>query len=1000
MRGKTLGSGQATEAHGAAPRMTASASPLHRLERRIDDIADLRARLRQETDAHAASRAKLEAQIASLQRSLEASVARAAGLDRDLDQQKDALRTQTDERGALQARLDWLMQRYRREAGLTRLLAGAMARLQDTPGFIGLALTLPQALRLVDWRPRQALRLLRHIDIVRRSGEFDARFYRDRNWDVAVTRVNPLVHYTLQGWRDGRDPSAAFSTQGYLSRYPDVASAHICPLVHYQLWGRAQGRASRDRGAPALKPTSATPAMADRADAHVTRAPATETPVVATSAGGAAGGAAGFTAPPRAPTPSDPYEIRPDDAVAHEAAIGAAFFSRYRLDGPHPDFAGAVAAINAEPPTIRLAGPDDVPDATIIVPVYKELGYTLNCLHALLRHHSRYVAEIIVMDDNSPDESGLLLPRIEGVRVERNAQNLGFLRNCNRGADLARGRYIVHLNNDTRVVDGWLDELLGHFEVYPDTGLVGSKLFFADATLQEAGGIIWQDGSAWNYGRHDDPNRPEYCYARPVDYCSAASIAVPRDLWRQLGGFDELYAPAYCEDSDLAMRVRHQARRGVWFQPLSRAIHYEGVSSGRDLTQGVKAYQVTNSRKFFERWRDTLAGHRANADSPHLERDRGVAKRALVVEPTTPTPDQDAGSNTVVNTCRVLQLMGYRVTFAPEDNMLYQPRYTRPLQRMGVECLYAPFDWKLEDHLQRHGGLYDFILIFRPDCAYRHIDAIRRHAPQAPLAYNNMDLHFLRMERQASTSGDPNLLTAAGDMRNREISVMNKVDCTITPSTEEARIIGEICPGAPVIVAPYLSPLVRQDAPFEARREILFVGGFRHMPNVDAVEWFVSEIFPLVRRRLGDAVVFRVVGAHPPTHFARLAGPQVDITGYVPDVSPYFEMCRVFVAPLRYGAGVKGKVAAAFAHGAPSVLTPVAAEGMDLTAGREAAIAEDPQAFADAVCRLFEDRALWTTMRQAATRYAEDVFSIEGRGVEVMTEVVHISRRHRALDRT
>ena len=212
---------------------------------------------------------------------------------------------------------------------------------------------------------------------------------------------------------------------------------------------------------------------------------------------------------------------------------------------------------------------------------------------------------MIVVDDASGDPGVELLRDVAGLRLEINPANLGFLKTCNRAAQLARGEYLFFLNNDTLVCEGWLEPLLAVFDTFPDAGLVGSKLLFPDGTLQEAGGIVWSDGSAWNYGRSDDPDKPEYNYVREADYISGCAILVPRALWDELGGFDELFAPAYCEDSDLAFRVRAAGRK-VYYCPFSAIVHLEGSTQGTDVTSGIKAYQVENTKKLYERWRETL----------------------------------------------------------------------------------------------------------------------------------------------------------------------------------------------------------------------------------------------------------------------------------------------------------------------------------------------------------------------------------------------------------
>ena len=210
-----------------------------------------------------------------------------------------------------------------------------------------------------------------------------------------------------------------------------------------------------------------------------------------------------------------------------------------------------------------------------MIPIYGQLAYTLNCIHSLLLHRSRFSAELIIIDDASPDKSGEFLPLVNGIRYHRQKVNGGFINSCNTGGEMSNGRFIVMLNNDTRVTAGWLDRLLGSFETWPKAGMIGSKMHYADGSLQEAGGIVWRDGSAWNYGRGDDLNRPQYSHARQIDYVSGCSIALPTTLWRELGGFDPFYKPAYCEDVDLAFKVRARGLE-TWFQPQSRIVHYEG----------------------------------------------------------------------------------------------------------------------------------------------------------------------------------------------------------------------------------------------------------------------------------------------------------------------------------------------------------------------------------------------------------------------------------------
>ena len=283
------------------------------------------------------------------------------------------------------------------------------------------------------------------------------------------------------------------------------------------------------------------------------------------------------------------------------------------------------------------------PLVSIIIPVYNQLEFTLRCLKSIQENPSRASAEIIVLDDASQDETPKILPRISGIRYLRNQANLGFLRSCNRAASEARSEYLVFLNNDTEVQKDWLDHMLAVFERDERAGIVGAKLIYPNGCLQDAGGLIWNDGSARNFGRDDDPKKPEYNYLCETDYCAAACIAIKASLFREVNGFDELFEPAYYEDVDLAFKVRAKGYK-VLYQPAAQVTHFEGGTCGTDLNSGVKSYQQVNAKKFFEKWREVLKQHCSveNRDLV-LARDRRVVGRCLFVDVWL-TPDRDSGS--------------------------------------------------------------------------------------------------------------------------------------------------------------------------------------------------------------------------------------------------------------------------------------------------------------------------------------------------------------------
>jgi len=264
------------------------------------------------------------------------------------------------------------------------------------------------------------------------------------------------------------------------------------------------------------------------------------------------------------------------------------------------------AAAAEVPRQLRLVPGSSVPPTvSIIIPAHNQLDFTLRCLMSIAAHPGQAPVEIIICDDGSQDDTPRVLGDVPGLRYLRNEANLGFLHSCNRAAEEARGEYLLFLNNDTQVQEAWLDHMLALYERDEHSGLVGAKLVFPDGRLQEAGGLIWRDGSGHHIGRYDDPGKPEYNTVREVDYCSGACLLIESAFFRQLGGFDDRYAPAYYEDTDLAFRVR-QAGRKVLYQPQAVVVHHESASHGIDTRRGIKSYQVANRAKFVERWRREL----------------------------------------------------------------------------------------------------------------------------------------------------------------------------------------------------------------------------------------------------------------------------------------------------------------------------------------------------------------------------------------------------------
>ncbi|RDZ26946.1 glycosyltransferase [Lysobacter silvisoli] len=641
----------------------------------------------------------------------------------------------------------------------------------------------------------------------------------------------------------------------------------------------------------------------------------------------------------------------------------------------------------AEPFAPFVLPTSQTPRASVVIPVYNQFAHTLACLRALAARPPQAAFEVIVVDDGSSDATQASLLQVQGLRYHRRAANGGFIAACNDGADLARGEFVVFLNNDTIPQPGWLDTLLATFDEQPGTGLVGAQLVYPDGRLQEAGGIVFDDASGWNYGRFDAPDHPRYAFLRDADYCSGAAIALPTALFRELGRFDARYAPAYYEDTDLAFAVRAAGRRVV-YQPQSRVVHCEGITAGTDTGSGVKAYQVRNRGVFADKWRDALSRQWPAATPAERAAFPRGRRSVLIVDALVPQPDRDSGSLRLVNLMRLLLEEGAHVVFVPAY-LAHRDASVDAMRRMGVEVWTAPDLGRLPAWLREHGPRFDTVVACRHYVLSELLPLLRKHAPQARVVFDTVDLHYLRERRGAEVAGDAALARVAEATRKLELDVIARSDATLVVSEVERTLLTQDAPQAQVDILSNLHRIAGAGQPYAQRHDLVFVGGFRHPPNVDAVRWFALEVFPLIRAELPE-LRFHCIGADTPPEIAALASaPGIEIHGHVPDLDPYMDGARIAVAPLRYGAGVKGKVNLSMAHGQPVVATGCAVEGMHLRDGEDALVADTPADFAAAVVRLYRDPALWQRLSENGLHNVQTHFSLDAAREVVRRVLLH-----------
>lgn len=598
------------------------------------------------------------------------------------------------------------------------------------------------------------------------------------------------------------------------------------------------------------------------------------------------------------------------------------------------------------------------PKVSVVIPVYNQFGYTYNCLKAILAHTEGIAYEVIIADDCSTDEVKNLEDIVHGIKVIHNTKNLKFLLNCNNAAKYAKGQYIVFLNNDTQVQPGWLHALLDVMDKKKDAGMVGSKLLYPNGKLQEAGGILWKDGSAWNYGHFQNPDASEFCYVKEVDYISGAAIMISHKLWLEIGGFDEAFEPAYYEDTDLAFEVRKHGYK-VYFQPASLVVHFEGISNGTDTSTGLKKYQVVNQKKFFQKWKDVLGHeHFENGHEVYLAKDRGQTKtQILVVDHYVPNFDKDAGGRCTFMYIKMFLNMGMKVTFIG-DNYAKPMPYTEILEQMGVEVLYGDYYClNIESWLRDNLKHFDYVYLQRPHISIKYINIVKKYS-RAKVFYFAHDLHHVRLLRDYEVTGNEEALHESEKWKKVEYDLFEKADVGHVVGSYEQKIMQKAFPYKPIRNIPLY---IYDDEPeniekdFSKRQDILFVGGFAHQPNVDAVLWFAKEVFPSLLDKYPE-LIWHIVGSRAPQEVLDLANDHIVLEGFVTDeqLGDLYRKSRLVVVPLRYGAGVKGKIVEAAYYQIPVVTTHIGGEGIDDSVGAFV-MRDDAESMTDTIEKLYTD---------------------------------------------
>lgn len=617
----------------------------------------------------------------------------------------------------------------------------------------------------------------------------------------------------------------------------------------------------------------------------------------------------------------------------------------------------AITELRARLTPFDLAIPDR-PEATLVIPAQADADTLHRCLLALREAGADRRADIVLLDlATGGGHAAALMPSLV-----RNVQLLspkagGGLAEClEELARSARGELIGLIDPGVTVAPGWLDEMVATMAREPQAGLVAGKLVGADGLVRHAGLLSGADGLPHIIGLHDDASLPEFGFLREVDGVGALAFVVRRAL---LGQPDGLQPPARrpvspsafsghdagCIVLDLCLRLR-MAGHAVMVQPQALATCSDQMElSGRIADLTGPADDAAQLRQI---WFET-----GRAPAPVR-----FVGHALVIDNDMPRPDRDAGSVAALEQMQLLRRLGYRVSFAPAASGRKHDPAADQLQAQGIELVGTPHFASITDYLASHGRKLSLVQIYRHMNAAMFIDRVREMAPQARLVFSPADLHHVREMRHATVAGLPRSAAAARETREQELLCVRHADATILTSDYEMSLLApEVEPGRLRLLR-WITRPVPSPRGFTERSGLCFVGNYRHGPNVDGMLWFVECVMPRLRARR-PGLILHIAGSEMTDEIRALAAPDVKVHGWVEDLTEMLAQVRLSVAPLRFGAGFKGKVAMSLAHGVPVVGTTIAMEGTGLLDGQGVVIADDAEAFADHVLRLHDDADWW-----------------------------------------
>ena len=759
---------------------------------------------------------------------------------------------------------------------------------------------------------------------------------------AAGRALNALHHYVTRGEADGFDPVPEYSEAYYREAYPDIAAAvgsgiFTSGYAHFVRFGAYELRRPR-ADIDLLYYRDMNQRVRD--DLNIGRA---------------------------------------RDAFAHLRAIGLREGLTYCPPERVPDLAEPAARqlfeLKARNQTALFArqridfAPRGAPALTVLMVLYNKFELTMLALASLRANHAGDI-ELIVVDNASSDDTSRLESYVTGATIVHSRENLGFLRACNLGLEKVTAPALLYLNNDIELGYNAIASALKRLGSAPDIGAVGGKIVRTHGRLQEAGSIIWSDGSTIGYLRDASPLAPEANFVRDVDYCSGVFLLCRSDLVKRLGGFDEGFRPAYYEEVDLCVRMIEAGFRIV-YDPDVVINHLEfGSAANTEASMAL----MRRGRRIFVRKHEAFLARKFDCKLENVTPARaldGVGKRVLFLEDTVPVRRLGSGFVRANDAVRAIAAAGWRISVLPINGARHDVMSLFGDMPDTVEVLHDRTILDLPQLLAGRAGFYDAIWISRT----HNLDRVRPIFEAAGI--DPARTPFILDTEAIEAARDDAAATLRSEQFNLPKALQHEFEnahpcCHVTAVNEaEASMLRGIGLGRVSVLGTIrdLDPTPRD---FAAREGILFVASIHQTdsPNFDSLRWYRDAILPALIAEMGTPPKLTFIGYTAPgidlSEFADNA--HIELRGTVDDLRPAYDEHRLFIAPTRYAAGTPYKVYETASFGLPCVATALLRRQLGWTENVELAEAEigDARAFARQIARLYRDAASWRAMREAA----------------------------------